>query len=106
MIKKVRETVWEYDVGLKISKSNIVHQSKEIKQQMRSKIIYIYQAKTYFKAIFKATELQWTTVNYSESCEKKSMEQLGIHRTCCPTKINLKAHSELIQQVIKTQNNL
>ncbi len=76
-------------------------QSKEIQEQMRSKIVDMYQSGKGYKAISKALVLQRTTVRAIIHKWRKHGTVLNLPRSGRPTKISPRAQRSLIQEVIK-----
>ncbi len=82
-------------------KEHIMPQSKEIQEQMRSKIVDMYQSGKGYKAISKALVLQRTTVRAIIHKWRKHGTVLNLPRSGRPTKISPRAQRSLIQEVIK-----
>ncbi len=75
--------------------------SKEIQEQMRNKIVDMYQSGKGYKAIFKALGLQRTTVRAIIHKWRKLGTVVNLPRSVRPTKITPRAQRRLIQEVIK-----
>ncbi len=75
--------------------------SKEIQEQMRNKIVDMYQSEYGYKAIYKALELQRTTVRAIIHKWRKLGTVVNLPRSGRPTKITPRAQRRLIQEVIK-----
>ncbi len=75
--------------------------SKEIQEQMRNKIVDIYQSGKGFKAISKALGLHRTTVRAIIHKWRKLGTVVNLPRSGWPTKITPRAQRRLIQEVIK-----
>ncbi len=75
--------------------------SKEIEEQMRNKIVGMYQSGKGYKAISKALGLQWTTVRAIIHKWRKLGTAVNLPRSGRPTKITPRAQRRLIQEVIK-----
>ncbi|KAF7670306.1 hypothetical protein LDENG_00272020 [Lucifuga dentata] len=76
-------------------------QSEEIQEQMRNKVIDIYQSGKGYKAISKALGLQRTTVRAIIHKWRKHGTVVNLPRSGRPTKITPRAHRRLIQEVTK-----
>ncbi len=74
--------------------------SKEIQEQMRNKIVDMYQSGKGYKAIFKALGLQRTTVRAIIHKWRKLGTVVNLPRSGRPTKITPRAQWWLIQEVI------
>ncbi len=74
--------------------------SKEIQEQMRNKIVYMYQSGKDYKAISKALGLQRTTVRAIIHKWRKLVTVLNLPRSGRPNEITPKAQQQLIQDVI------
>ncbi len=77
--------------------------SKEIQEQMRKKVIEIYQSGKGYKAISKALGLQRTTVRAIIHKWRKHGTVVNLPRSDRPTKITPRAQRRLIQEVTKDQ---
>ncbi len=75
--------------------------SKEIQEQMRNKIVHMYQSGKGYKAISKALGLQRTTVRAIIHKWRKLVTVVKLPRSGRPTKITPRAQRRLIQEVIK-----
>uniref|UniRef100_A0A9J8AH52 Transposase Tc1-like domain-containing protein n=1 Tax=Cyprinus carpio carpio TaxID=630221 RepID=A0A9J8AH52_CYPCA len=76
--------------------------SKEIQEQMRNKIVDMYQSgKGHYKAISKALGLQRTTVRAIIHKWRKLGTVVNLPRSGRPTKINPRVQRRLIQEVVK-----
>ncbi len=75
--------------------------SKEIKEQIRYKIVDMYQSVKGYKAISKALGLQKTTVRAITHKWRKLGTVVNLPRSGRPTKITPRAQWRLIQEVIK-----
>ncbi len=75
--------------------------SKEIQEQMRNKIVDMYQSGKGYKAISKALGLQRTTVRAIIHKWRKLGTVVNLPRSGRPTKITPRAQRRLIQEVIK-----
>ncbi len=75
--------------------------SKEIQEQMRKKVIEIYQSGKGYKAISKALGLQRTTVRAIIHKWRKHGTVVNLPRSGWPTKITPRAQRRLIQEVTK-----
>ncbi len=75
--------------------------SKEIQEQMRNKIVEIYQSGKGYKAISKALGLQRTTVRPIIHKFRKLGTVVNLPRSGRPTKIPPRAQRRLIQEVKK-----
>lgn len=75
--------------------------SKEIQEQMRNKVIDIYQSGKGYKAISKALGLQRTTVRAIIHKWRKFGTVVNLPRSGRPTKITPRAQRRLIQEVTK-----
>ncbi len=75
--------------------------SKEIQEQMRNKIVDMYQSGKGNKAISKALGLQRTTVRAIIHKWRKLVTVLNLPRSGWPTKITPRSQWRLIQEVIK-----
>ncbi len=73
--------------------------SKEIQEQMRNKIVEMYQSGKGYKAISEALGLQRTTVRAIIHKWRKLV--VNLPRSGCPTKITPRAQRRLIQEVTK-----
>ena len=75
--------------------------SKEIQEQMRNKIVDMYQSGKGYKAISKALGLQRTMVRAIIHKWRKLGTVVNLPRSGRPTKITPRAQQRLIQEVIK-----
>ncbi len=75
--------------------------SKEIQEQMRNKIVDMYQSGEGYKAISKALGLQRTSVRAIIHKWRKLGTVVNLPRSGRPTKITPRAQWRLIQKVIK-----
>ncbi len=75
--------------------------SKEIQEQMRNKIVDMYQSGKGYKAISKALRLQRTTVRAIIHKWRKLGTVVTLPRSGRPTKITPRVQRRLIQEVIK-----
>ncbi len=75
--------------------------SKEIQEQMRNKIVDMYQSGKGYKAISKALGLQRTMVRDIIHKWRKLVTVVNLPRSGQPTKITPRAQWRLIQEVIK-----
>ncbi len=75
--------------------------SKEVQEQMRNKIVDMYQSGKDYKAISKALGLQRTTVRAIIHKWRKLVTVLNLPRSGRPNGITPKAQRQLIQDVIK-----
>ncbi len=75
--------------------------SKESQEQMRNKIVDMYQSGKGYKGISKALGLQWTTVRAIIHKWRKLGTVVNLPRSGRPTKITPRAQQRLIQEVIK-----
>ncbi len=75
--------------------------SKEIQEQMRNKIVDIYQSRKGYKAISKALGLQRTTIRAIIHKWRKFGTVVNLPRSGRLTKITPRAQRRLIQEVIK-----
>ncbi len=75
--------------------------SKEIQEQMRNKIVDMYQSGKGYKAISRALGLQQTTVRAIIHKWRKLGTVVNFPRSGRPTKITPRAQRRLIQEVIK-----
>ncbi len=82
-------------------KLHIMLRSKEIQEQMRKKVIEIYQSGKGYKAISKALGLQRTTVRAIIHKWRKHGTVVNLPRTGRPTKITPRVQRRLIQEVTK-----
>ncbi len=82
-------------------KLHIMLRSKEIQEQMRKKVIEIYQSGKGYKAISKALGLQRTTVRAIIHKWRKHGTVVNLPRSGRPTKITPRAQWRLIQEVTK-----
>ncbi len=82
-------------------KLHIMLRSKEIREQMRKKVIEIYQSGKGYKAIIKALGLQRTTVRAIIHKWRKHGTVVNLPRSGRPTKITPRAQRRLIQEVTK-----
>ncbi len=82
-------------------KLHIMLRSKEIQEQMRKKVIEIYQSGKGYKAISKALGLQRTTVRAIIHKWRKHGTVVNLPRSGRPTKITPRAQRRLIQEVTK-----
>ncbi len=82
-------------------KLHIMLRSKEIQEQMRKKVIEIYQSGKGYKAISKALGLQRTTVRAIIHKWWKHGTMVNLPRSGRPTKITPRAQRRLIQEVTK-----
>ncbi len=82
-------------------KLHIMLTSKEIQEQMRKKVIEIYQSGKGYKAISKALGLQRTTVRAIIHKWRKHGTVVNLPRSGRPTKITPRAQQRLIQEVTK-----
>ncbi len=82
-------------------KLHIMLRSKEIQEQMRKKVIEIYQSGKGYKAISKALGLQQTTVRAIIHKWRKHGTVVNLPRSGRPTKITPRAQRRLIQEVTK-----
>ncbi len=83
-------------------KLHIMLRSKEIQEQMRKKVIEIYQSGKGYKAISKALGLQRTTVRAIIHKWRKHGTVVNLPRSGRPTKITPRAQRRLIQESQKT----
>ncbi len=74
-----------------LKEQHIMLQSKEIQEQMRNKIVDMYQSGKGYKAIFKALGLQWTTVRAIIHKWRKLGTVVNLPRSGRPTKITPKS---------------
>ncbi len=84
-----------------LKEQHIMPWSKEIQEQMRNKIVEIYQSGKGYKAISKALGLQRTTVRPIIHKCRKLGTVVNLARSGRPTKIPPRAQRQLIQEVIK-----
>ncbi len=84
-----------------LKEQHIPSRSKEIQEQMRNKLVDMYQSGKGYKAIFKALELQRTTVRAIIHKWRKLVTVVNLLRSGRPTKITPRAQRRLIQEVIK-----
>ncbi len=84
-----------------LKEQHIMPWPKEIQEQMRNNIVYMYQSGKSYKAISKPLGLQWTTVRAIIHKWRKLGTVLNLPRSGRPTKITPKAQRRLIQEVIK-----
>ncbi len=84
-----------------LKEQHIMPRSKEIEEQMRNKIVGMYQSGKGYKAISKALGLQWTTVRAIIHKWRKLGTAVNLPRSGRPTKITPRAQRRLIQEVIK-----
>ncbi len=82
-------------------KLHIMLRSKEIQEQMRKKVIEIYQSGKGYKAISKALGLQRTTVRAIIHKWRKHGTVVNLPRSGRLTKITPRAQRRLIQEVTK-----
>ncbi len=82
-------------------KLHIMLRSKEIQEQMRKKVIEIYQSGKGYKAISKPLGLQRTTVRAIIHKWRKHGTVVNLPRSGRPTKITPRAQRRLIQEVTK-----
>ncbi len=75
--------------------------SKEIQEQMRNRIVDMYQSRKGYKAISKALGLQRTTIRAIIHKWRKFGTVVNLPRSGRPTKITPRAQRRLIQEVIK-----
>ncbi len=75
--------------------------SKEIQEQMRNKIVDMYQSGKGYKAISKALGLQWTMVRATIHKWRKLVTVVNLPRSGRPTKITPRVQRRLIQEDIK-----
>uniref|UniRef100_A0A803K2Z5 Transposase Tc1-like domain-containing protein n=1 Tax=Xenopus tropicalis TaxID=8364 RepID=A0A803K2Z5_XENTR len=75
--------------------------SKEIEEQMRTKVIEIYQSGKGYKAISKALGLQRTTVRAIIHKWQKHGTVVNLPRSGRPTKITPRAQRQLIREATK-----
>uniref|UniRef100_A0A803KF20 Transposase Tc1-like domain-containing protein n=1 Tax=Xenopus tropicalis TaxID=8364 RepID=A0A803KF20_XENTR len=75
--------------------------SKEIEEQMRTKVIEIYQSGKGYKAISKALGLQRTTVRAIIHKWQKHGTVVNVPRSGRPTKITPRAQRQLIREATK-----
>ncbi len=75
--------------------------SKEIQEQMRNKIVDMYQSGKGYEAISKALWLQRTTVRAIIYKWRKLVTVVNLARSGRPTKITPRVQRRLIQEVIK-----
>ncbi len=75
--------------------------SKEIQEQMRNKVIEIYQSGKFYKAVSKALGLQRTTVRAIIHKWRKHGTAVNFPRSDRPTKITPRTQLRLIQEVTK-----
>uniref|UniRef100_A0A8C6Q7I4 Transposase n=1 Tax=Nothobranchius furzeri TaxID=105023 RepID=A0A8C6Q7I4_NOTFU len=80
-------------------KLDIMPRSKEIQEQMRTKIIEIYQSGKGYKAISKALGLQRTRVRAIIHKRQQHGTVVNLPRSGRPTKITPRAQRQLIQEV-------
>ncbi len=78
-----------------------MRRSKEIQEQMRNKIVDMYQSGKVYKAISTALGLQRTTVRAIIHKWRKLGPVVKLPRSGRPTKITPRAQRRLIQEVIK-----
>ncbi len=84
-----------------LKEQHIMLRSKEIQEQMRNKIVDMYQSGKGYKAISKALGLQRTTVRAIIHKWRKLGTVVNLPRSERPTKITPRAQWWLIQEVIK-----
>uniref|UniRef100_A0A8C6P1G5 Transposase Tc1-like domain-containing protein n=1 Tax=Nothobranchius furzeri TaxID=105023 RepID=A0A8C6P1G5_NOTFU len=82
-------------------KLGIMPRSKEIQEQMRTKVIEIYQSGKGYKAISKALGLQRTTVRAIIHKWQQHGTVVNLPRSGRPTKITPRAQRQLIREVTK-----
>uniref|UniRef100_A0A8C6PBJ9 Transposase n=1 Tax=Nothobranchius furzeri TaxID=105023 RepID=A0A8C6PBJ9_NOTFU len=82
-------------------KLDIMPRSKEIQEQMRTKVIEIYQSGKGYKAISKALGLQRTTVRAIIHKWQQHGTVVNLPRSGRPTKITPRAQRQLIREVTK-----
>ncbi|KAL0164294.1 hypothetical protein M9458_003174, partial [Cirrhinus mrigala] len=82
-------------------KLDIMPRSKEIQEQMRTKVIEIYQSGKGYKAISKALGLQRTTVRAIIHKWQKHGTVVNLPRSGRPTKITPRAQRQLIREATK-----
>ena len=86
---------------VKLKEQHIMLRSKEIQEQMRNKIVDMYQSGKGYKAISKALGLQQTTVRAIIHKWRKLGTVVNLPRSGRPTKITPRAQRRLIQEVIE-----
>ncbi len=84
-----------------LKEQHIMLRSKQIQEQMRNKIVDMYQSGKGYKAISKAFGLQQTTVRAIIHKWRKLGTVVNLPRSGRPTKITPRAQWRLIQEVIK-----
>ena len=84
-----------------LKEQHIMLRSKEIQEQMRNKIVDMYQSGKGYKAISKALGLQRTTVRAIIHKWRKLGTVVNLPRSGRSTKITPRAQRRLIQEVIK-----
>ncbi len=84
-----------------LKEQHIMPRSKEIQEQMRNKIVDMYQSGKGYKAISKALGLQRTTVRAIIHKWRKLGTVVNLPRCGRPTKITPRAQQRLIQEVIQ-----
>ncbi len=84
-----------------LKEQHIMPRSKEIQEQMRNKIVDMYQSGKGYKAISKALGLQRTMVRAIIHKWRKLGTVVNLSRSGRPTKITPRAQRRLIQEVIK-----
>ncbi len=84
-----------------LKEQHIILRSKEIQEQMRNKIVDMYQSGKGYKANSKALGLQRTTVRAIIHKWRKLGTAVNLPRSGRPTKITPRAQRRLIQEVIK-----
>ncbi len=84
-----------------LKEQHIMLRSKQIQEQMRNKIVDMYQSGKGYKAISKAFGLQRTTVRAIIHKWRKLGTVVNLPRSGRPTKITPRAQWRLIQEVIK-----
>ncbi len=84
-----------------LKEQHIMPQSKEIQEQMRKKVVDMYQSGKGYKAISRALGLQRTTVRAIIHKWRKLVTVVNLPRSGRPTKITPRAQWRLIQEVIK-----
>ncbi len=80
--------------------------SKEIQEQMRNKIVDMYQSGKDYKVISKALGLQRTTVRAIIHKWRKFVTVLNLPRSGRPTEITPRAQRHLIQDVGLGDNSI
>ncbi len=86
-----------------LKEQHIMPRSKEIQEQMRNKIVDMYQSGKGYKAISKALGLQRTTVRAIIHKWRKLGTVVNLLKSGRPTKITPRAQWRLIQEVTKVR---